>query len=188
MLVVHAEDWTMCPVHALASSFALLNGYGKGSTLFQAFRSSNSDGGVKFSNEKIRLLVAELQGSGHSMTEKLTSHSIRSGAVTHLGEHAKIPVMAMHNRGGWSSAESNMLQFYIRLTSIPDTYCARALSFYDNVDNVEDGRGLCPSTDSLASSSDQALFSAYALKLINVAGLQNETRCALAAILVMNYE
>lgn len=100
LLVIHSANWMWCPVHAMASNVALLNSYGTGSTLFASFRGSSGDGGVKFTNDKLRQLSSLLETREVNLTRELTSHSLRSGAVTHVGEFTGVPISAMHNRGG----------------------------------------------------------------------------------------
>lgn len=151
LVFLHADIWEVCPFHALATAIV--------TTLptDALFPQISESGESEYVNRVLAQLLAELAAQDgadvEKLTQKLLSHSTRSGSATHANSHSGVQTSWVVLRGGWTVDSLQTIFNYLCGSTKTDSKVGRALSGWPSADHG----GNCPSEDCIPSE-ERKLF------------------------------
>jgi hypothetical protein len=183
-----AQSWITCPLHALATMIAVCQPVAP--ALFHdliASAEGRGQGGAKYLNGVLASLTELAAEQYPDVTRKLTSHSIRAGPASCVGEHLHIPTHFLHFRGGWDGITN--LYEYIAGTIRTDAPVGRILSHWDKAFG-----GVAPEPFSVNGDilprQDYHLYQEYVMHLMGSVIIQHapQLKQVLTAMLLLHYQ
>ena len=172
LFMIHATDWTICPIHSFASLLACNN-----ITLKLYPFISQSRG-----SDNVNLLLKRKCREHDSLTPKLTSKCFKTGAATSLNEHPNSKETNIVLRLGHQVKKMQTSYSYILKTTKIESQTARLVSGWNNPLYG----GICPWIEAI-SENERESFQFYAINLIGCHHLTSNLVLMAAVVLVMNY-
>lgn len=173
LVFVHADSYQVCPFHALATMLITNN---PTDALFPRIPTGSES---QYVNKLLARLLDELSdddSSVYKMTERLLSHSMRSGGASFANEHSDIQTSWIVLRGGWTLEGLQTVFNYLCGSVKTDSRVARALSGWPNALRG----GNAPSIECIPEE-DRELFRVFCATLLTCASpaLQYPLMCSL---------
>lgn len=175
LIFPHPDNYLICPLHALASWLIV---YGATTLLFPSLVNSASASTNAFIKDAIKIANKEKE----AVTEKLSSHSLRSGGATYLTMAKEVSEIDIGRRGAWSVNGQKPQNIYMQYTQYNDAIVGRALSEWKGP-YLQTG-GKCLLFDDVTSMEGLEQFS---INLFGILDISANIRECLTIILLMHY-
>ena len=172
LFMIHATDWTICPIHSFASLLACNN-----ITLKLYPFISQSRGG-----DSVNQLLKRKCKEHDCLTPKLTSKCFKTGAATSLNEHPNSKETNVVLRLGHEVKKIQTSYHYVLKTTKTEAQTARLMSGW----NDPLYGGTCPWIEAI-SEDERESFQYYATNLIGCHHLTSNLVLLAAVVLVLNY-
>jgi integrase len=174
LVFLHADTWEICPFHSLATTIVTTC---PTDALFpQIAERSESE----YVNRVLAQLLAELAAADgedvDKLTQKLLSHSTRSGSASHANAHSDVQTSWVVLRGGWTLDGLQTVFNYLCGSAKTDSKVGRALSGWPSAHRG----GNCPSEECIPVA-DRAVFKKYSASLMAAApvSIRHPLMCSL---------
>lgn len=173
LVFVHADSYKVCPFHALATMLITNN---PTDAMFPCILPGSES---QYVNKLLARLLEELSDDDsavYRMTERLLSHSMRSGGASFANEHSDIQTSWIVLRGGWTLEGLQTVFNYLCGSVKTDSRVARALSGWPNALRG----GNCPSIECIPEE-DREMFRVFCATLLACAppAIQYPLMCSL---------